>query len=172
MPSVIESRIRKTRFLFEEPTRFFAQLRKEVSAAVRKSARLGMKPAFRLNVFSDIKWEESGIIEDFADVQWYDYTKNPSRMMGFCNNAMPDNYHLTFSRSESNQKHVERIVQAGGNVAIVFAGKLPETFMGRQVIDGDEHDLRFLDPESCIVGLKAKGYGKTDETGFVINLNQ
>jgi hypothetical protein len=39
--------------------------------------------------------------------------------------------------------------------------------MGRRVINGDESDLRFLDPVGVVVGLKAKGKAKRDTTGFV-----
>ena len=39
--------------------------------------------------------------------------------------------------------------------------------MGREVINADEHDLRFLDKQGVIAGLKAKGKGKKDTTGFV-----
>ena len=36
-------------------------------------------------------------------------------------------------------------------------------------IDGDAHDLRFLDPASAIVYLKAKGRAKKDTSGFVLD---
>jgi len=35
------------------------------------------------------------------------------------------------------------------------------------VFNGDESDLRFLDPDNTIVGLKAKGKARRDTTGFV-----
>jgi len=54
------------------------------------------------------------------------------------------------------------------NVAAVFH-KVPETYLGRPVINGDETDLRFLDPKGVIVGLKAKGKAKKDTTGFVVS---
>jgi hypothetical protein len=38
------------------------------------------------------------------------------------------------------------------------------------VIDGDESDVRFLDEKGTIVGLRAKGTGKNDSSGFVIQL--
>jgi hypothetical protein len=57
----------------------------------------------------------------------------------------------------------------GGNVAVVF-DKLPSTWKGYPVINGDESDLRFLDPKNVIVGLKAKGKGKKDASGFVIKI--
>jgi len=57
----------------------------------------------------------------------------------------------------------------GGNVAIVFRKELPETYKGYKVVNGDEHDLRFLDPQNVIVGLKAKGKAKIDFSGFVLD---
>ena len=48
--------------------------------------------------------------------------------------------------------------------------KLPKTFRGLRVIDGDKTDMRFLDGNKrVVVGLKAKGDAKTDTSGFVIN---
>jgi hypothetical protein len=35
-------------------------------------------------------------------------------------------------------------------------------------VDGDEDDLRFLDPNNVVVGLVEKGLAKKDNTGFVI----
>jgi hypothetical protein len=48
---------------------------------------------------------------------------------------------------------------------------LPKTYLGRDVVDGDISDLRFLEPKGVIVGLATKGNAKTDNTGFVVNLN-
>jgi len=45
---------------------------------------------------------------------------------------------------------------------------LPDTYMGRRVIDGTEHDLRFLDPENVVVGLTANGKAVDDATGFTV----
>jgi hypothetical protein len=35
------------------------------------------------------------------------------------------------------------------------------------VFNGDESDLRFLDPRGVVVGLYAKGKAKKDTSGFV-----
>jgi hypothetical protein len=51
----------------------------------------------------------------------------------------------------------------------VFRGEKPKTFLGLKVIDGDTHDMRFLDEDNVVVGLKAKGKAKTDYSGFVID---
>jgi hypothetical protein len=58
------------------------------------------------------------------------------------------------------------------NWVVVFRDELPETFLGRKVIDGDETDLRFLDDDGIVVGLKAKGTAKQDTSGFVVDTNQ
>jgi hypothetical protein len=58
-------------------------------------------------------------------------------------------------------------ISNGMYVAVVFKS-VPETYLGRPVINGDETDLRFLDPRGVIVGLKAKGKAKKDTTGFVV----
>ena len=53
-------------------------------------------------------------------------------------------------------------------MAAVFRGKLPETWQGRKVVNSDENDLRFLDPQGVICGLSTKGKAKKDLTGFVL----
>lgn len=64
----------------------------------------------------------------------------------------------------------------GYNVAIVFdtpkSAPLPDTYMGRKVIDGRTHDLRFLDPQGVWVGLSALGDGKKDTSGFIVNIQR
>ncbi len=92
---------------------------------------------------------------------FYDYTKHPDRdVSGIAN------YSLTFSLAESNDSEAEQALAAGLNVAAVFK-QVPTEFLGRPVVDGDESDLRFLDPKGVVVGLKAKGSAKTDKSGFV-----
>jgi hypothetical protein len=82
----------------------------------------------------------------------------------------PPNYDLTFSRSEDNDDDCRRVLQAGGRVAVVFRRPpLPASWQGHRVIDGDSSDFRFLDPRGVVVGLKAKGSGKKDRSGFVVD---
>ena len=68
---------------------------------------------------------------------------------------LPSNYHLTFSRSETNDVKALELLNAGFNVAMVF-DKLPETYKGFKVVNGDLDDLRFKDDKNVIVGLKYK----------------
>jgi hypothetical protein len=48
--------------------------------------------------------------------------------------------------------------------------EIPSSYKGFEVVNGDESDLRFLDKKGVIVGLKAKGKGRQDKSGFVIHL--
>ena len=47
-------------------------------------------------------------------------------------------------------------LQNGANVSVVFEKHLPKTWNGYEVINGDKHDLRFLDKSNVIVGLTHK----------------
>ena len=78
---------------------------------------------------------------------------------------------MTFSAADGNDADVYAAIAQGYNIATVFGLKktetMPETYMGLPVFNGDESDLRFLDPKGVIVGLYAKGKAKKDTTGFV-----
>jgi hypothetical protein len=173
MTSVQRARIKKTLFFFKDKQKFLAELWAEITKSIKSSAKKGMTPCFRLNLTSDLPWEKikfngQSVMEAFPDVQFYDYCKSPERMTKFVNGEMPANYHLTFSRSETNGALALAFLRSGGNVAMVFRKSLPATYFGHEVIDGDETDLRFLDGKGKIIGLKEKGLAKKDETGFVL----
>ena len=163
--NVIQARVNRTKFFFKDKAGFFATLYKEIKAAQRKADKEGKKLALRLNTISDIAWEKikidgKNVFDTFPDVQFWDYTKSPQRMTAFLANEMPENYHLTFSRSESNETIVQAILKAGGNVAAVFRGDMPKTWNGYKTVSGDDSDLRFLDPKNVIVALVQKGLAK------------
>ena len=181
MNSVQQSRIAKTKLFFEQKMDFFTKLSKEITSTIKSSLKKEMQAVFRLNLTSDISWEneinEDGItiFEKFGKTQFYDYTKSFKRMCSFLDKPFikgeakfPSNYHLTFSRSENNDKKCEMVLAMGGNVAVVFRNQLPKTWKGYEVVNGDETDLRFLDKKGVVVGLIEKGMAKKDETGFVL----
>lgn len=171
---VQDARIKRTKLFFDDRPAFMAMLKEELDAFVRKCNKLKVKPAVRLNGTSDLKWEEltPELFTQYPMIQFYDYTKITKRMIRFCEGKLPKNYHLTFSRSESNDKAVSEVMKAGGNVAVVFFNDLPKKWEGRRVIDADLTDQRFLDPKGVICGLSVKGRGKRDTTGFVILNNE
>lgn len=173
MTSVQKARIAKTHLFFSNKDLFLSMLWQEVETAIKSAGRKGMTPCFRLNLTSDLPWEKikfngQSIMESFSGVQFYDYTKSTERMVKYVNGGMPRNYHLTFSRSETNGALSLGFLRSGGNVAMVFQDSLPAMYYDCEVIDGDSDDLRFLDAAGVIVGLKAKGKGKIDATGFVL----
>ena len=173
MSSVQKARVKKTLFFFKDKQNFLAELWVEVAKSIKSAARKGMTPCFRLNLTSDLQWEKikfngQNVFEAFPSVTFYDYTKSAERMTAFVNGEMPANYHLTFSRSESNGALALAFLKSGGNVAMVFRKSLPASYFGHEVVDGDETDLRFLDGTGKIIGLKEKGLAKQDETGFVL----
>ena len=175
MSNVQTSRINKTKRFFKDNFGFMSDLRTEIAKAIISAGKKKMIPCFRLNLTSDIPWEnvrkgsKTNIIEEFPNVNFYDYTKGFYRMRAWLDGKMPDNYHLTFSRSEETSDYkMKTILALGGNVAVVFRGSLPKTYLGYPVVNGDENDLRFKDPKGVIVGLVEKGLAKKDETGFVV----
>jgi hypothetical protein len=167
-PNVKLARTNRTKLFKTNRPEFLKQIRNDVALLKAIATSKGMLSACRINGTSDLPWEKFDIIQQFPDVPFYDYTKSESRMNRYLKGEMPANYHLTFSRSESNHAAVERVIKKGGNVAVVFSGELPKKYMGRPVVSGDENDLRFLDARGVIVGLSAKGMAKRDASGFVI----
>jgi hypothetical protein len=177
--AIQRARIARTRLFFLNRWVFNILLVRAIETHIRRARRNGLIPVVRLNGTSDLPWETlrlndgRTVLETFPEIMFYDYTKHAKRAIANASGAHPANYSLTFSRAESNHADVERVLSAGGNVAAVFACKphaLPATFEGRPVVDGDNDDLRFLDPSGVIVGLAAKGRGKRDTSGFVISL--
>lgn len=166
--NVQEARQRKTELFLNNQTEFMSQLIADIQKFIRACQRKNKKPALRLNGTSDIQWENikvdgQNLFEMFPNVQFYDYTKIPTRKV-----EQYQNYHLTWSYSEANEKYAEYFNKVPYNKAVVFNSDLPKTFKGLEVIDGDIHDMRFLDKPNVVVGLRAKGEAKKDDTGFVI----
>ena len=161
-----QARIRKTKYFFEARDYFMQDLYEDITKAIKQAEKHGKKAVFRLNGTSDLAWEkytinDKNLFELFPDTQFYDYTK----VLGRKN--LPTNYHLTFSRAESNDKDVAKALAAGMNVAAVY-DEIPEG-----MYSADETDLRFLDPKVGMMGLKVKGHrAKKDYSGFVIRIKE
>jgi hypothetical protein len=174
--TIQQARIRKTKMFFENRSEFMVQLVKDIELGIKQSIKKDLIPVFRLNGTSDLAFEKyevvrngvlyRNIFEAFSDIQFYDYTKMLNRKV---NNIK--NYSLTFSAADGNDNDVAKAIAQGYNIATVFGIKktepMPEYYNGLPVFNGDESDLRFLDPKGVVVGLYAKGKAKKDETGFV-----
>lgn len=171
-----QARIRKTKMFFENRVEFMTTLVKDIELAIKQSKKMELVPVFRLNGTSDLSWEKYEVVRNgqlfrniftaFPEVQFYDYTKVLGRKV-----KEYSNYQLTFSAADGNDSDVLKAMNEGLNVAVVFGIKktlpMPVDYLNRPVFNGDESDLRFLDPKGVIVGLYAKGKAKKDTTGFV-----
>lgn len=180
--NVNKGRVAKTEYFLSSRVEFMFQLKSEIEKAIKKHEGKAIV-TFRLNGTSDLPYEKykvfeggKNIFELFPDVQFYDYTKNYLRF----DKVLPSNYHLTFSRSETNHAKAMELLGRGVNVAMVF-DKLPSTFEGFEVINADLDDLRFLDKKGVICGLKYKkmtGKGGAEknkvafESGFVLKASE
>ena len=197
MNPVRTARVNKTLRWFDDRRSFLADLVRDVGSLDRYARKRGFLPAVRLNGTSDIPWENvilpddgCSIMDLFPGVKFYDYTKNPHRAIKAASGKLPANYSLTFSRSEDNRRQVGQVLRAGGNVAAVYSGDRfdrfnwstkgiargmahaqAETFGadGPRIFNGDDTDLRFLDPPGVVVALRAKGDARGESSGFVIN---
>ena len=173
--NVQEARIKKTKYFLNNKNEFMLNLVNSIDKLIKKASRENLIPVIRLNGTSDIPWENITIVKDgvihgniftiFPNLQFYDYTKSPKR-----NVIDIPNYHLTFSRSETNDNLIPNVIKQGLNIAVVF-DKLPKQYLGLNVFNGDQSDLRFKDPENSIIGLIAKGPAKKDSSGFVVHTN-
>ena len=170
--TVRDSRKRKAEYFMNDRKAFMAELCYHIDKLIAESDKNGLKLCVRLNGSTDIAFEgirfDDGlnIFERYPAVQFVDYTKNPNRFL----RKLPANYHLTFSLSEKNAAIAKQLLARNVNVAAVFGRALPSRYLGAPVINGDEHDLRHLDPQAgVIIGLTPKGHkAKRDESGFVI----
>lgn len=191
----LSSKVLRTHFLAHHPEHAARLIDHEIGLHKAKAKKEGMLPGVRMNITSDLAWEHHApkMFEKHKDVQFYDYTKMPNRVMrslapkhnenDFHNKlGHPSNYHLTLSHTgtgheESNDHHVIKVLEAGGTVASVFkrskGGHLPthiedaKTGKRYPVKNGDDDDNTFDRPKA-VSGLKLKGI-KNEDAGHFAN---
>jgi len=167
MDSVTEARQAKADWFYSDPYAFMVQLKGELESFRDTCKRSGAMPFVRLNVLSDIDWENYNVPQAFPELVFYDYTKRAARL-----GNTPDNYRLIFSYSGRAQYagQVSRALKTLAPVAVVFRGGLPAHFLGRRVMDGDASDIANFRAVGQIVGLRAKGTSARDnQNGFIID---
>lgn len=178
MSNVMLSRLRKTLYFNQYRDLFMNQLHNELIRERVKAKRKGYKLIVRLNGTSDIRWENiavsgyANIMQALPDIQYYDYSKLANRR------NIPSNYDITFSYSgvADYAPYVAKAVANGERIAVVFRNRAivermlanGETFLGLPVIDGDNSDIRHIEPKGVIVALYAKGKARKDQSGFVV----
>ena len=172
MNASVTARLQRTLYFVNAREGFKAMLYKEIKTHIKRAEKQGLLPVVRLNGTSDLPWESifPDMFLEFSNVVFYDYTKAPITKR----QNLPSNYYLLRSHSEKNHGEFTAMIQRG-NVAVVFDTKkgkaLPKTWKGFEVFDGDDTDLRFLDPSNVVVGLRAKGKAKKVTAtidGFVV----
>jgi hypothetical protein len=172
--SVHVARVIRTLIWFRYRDQFKVKFQRELDSQRVKAHRLGATPVVRPNGTSDLRFESlwPELFNDNPDVIFYDYTKDIGR-----NVSRIPNYSLCYSVSEeSTDMSIKMAFRNGMNCVVVGRlkrnDKKPESYMGRPAIDGDSHDLRFLDPKGVFIILFAKGHAYNDKTGFVRNMEK
>jgi hypothetical protein len=184
---VRQARERRMRSFLNDPARFLAVLVDALERHELAAIAAGAIPAVRLNMVSDLPWYRipvrrgdgwhANVFAAFPSVQFWDYTKSAAILLASHGIA---NHHVTFSLSESNDRAALRVLDRGGAVAVVVRGgyaALPvgpdggRSWGGVRAVDGDAHDLRWLDPAGpLVVALGVKGLRNradaTDAGGF------
>ena len=167
--SINIARQARTDYWHADQLGFLNQLRRELGNFQKLCAKQGVQGVVRLNVLSDIAWEQHNIPQSFPDLFFYDYTKRAARL-----SKTPVNYKLMFSYSGRAQyrKQVLQAKNCDNPIAVVFSNsEFPATFLGRPVVDGDQSDLWNVQAGKVVVALKAKGLAKDDDSGFVVDTN-
>ena len=188
------SRICKRLFFEVDPERFKAFMEIEIMEHELRANMEGRRPVVRLNgtsdmdptKFCDMAKFSPNIIIHKSGVQFMDYTKRPLRSARRLGLLDIPNYHLTFSLDERpiSRMRADQWLDAGYGVAVVVGGdsgtKKKQAkeqaqeivkrgwLWGLPVVDGDEHDLRFLTSGAHFVILSAKGKALKDTSGFVV----
>ncbi len=172
--STQRARAAKTRFFYDNQRAFMLSLAADVWSHARRAEKLALIPLVRPNGTSDIAFENikldgKTIFQMFPDVQFYDYTKHPNRKL---DGKTAGNYDLTYSFSALTPKTISikgLSNTANQRTAVVFLNRseIPESFRGWPVVDGDDTDVRHIEPQQVVVALYAKGKAKADTSGFV-----
>ena len=174
-PSIHIGKIARTLLYFRHREWFLDKLDRELTALVNDNPDADI--AARLNLVTDLDYIKT--IARHPRIEFYDYTKVAKRT----GQRLP-NYWVTLSRSgtATNQQHCIDQLAQGHNIAVVVGSRvaylllqLPSEYLGHPVIDGDLHDLRFLDDRGSVVGLHLKAashalYRATEQTPFVVSV--
>jgi len=172
--SVQAARQSKTDYFYNHHKAYLLSMAADVWSLRNTAKNKGLKLIVRPNGTSDILYENLEIMEGknifqlFPDVQFYDYTKHPCRNL---EGKTAGNYDLTYSYSGITPHNVTIkgiLNSSNSRVAVVFdkLENIPSTFRGWTVIDGDNTDVRHIEPKTVVVALYAKGKAVKDLSGF------
>ncbi len=178
--AILQARIARTLWMQNDLQAYLQKLAREIALHARRCSKVGVGGAIRLNGTSDLNWnvwpaipatiKEHGLV-------WYEYTKDTLRAHQSLKDRFP---HTTLSWSgvpigqdhKPMVKRMQRYLQAGGNVAAVISGPVPDTMFGFPTLDGDASDRRYNDPPSHVAVLSPKGEARKvppSRWGFIID---
>lgn len=181
------AKLARTALYAIDPDAFWLLVDDEIRRHRARLATQGKRLAVRINGTSDIdvplwlvdKWDTV----DGRGVVFTDYTKRTDVPLGWDHRAPGRNRYTVFSATErTTDAEIHDIIGRGHNVVVPFQVKrgedLPQSYLGHTVIDGDKHDLRFLDHVverathgdryGVIVGLRYKVVPQSPEHhGFI-----
>ena len=183
------ARLKRSAFFHTRRSEFWIMLMRDIDRLIRKAKKLGLMAAVRLNGTTDVKWESQPVVIDgikiannimqlYPDVIFYDYTKWPYAKRP--TESLPINYHLTFSRSETNEDQIAENISHGRNVTVVVdipsrdkSTAIPITWREIPTFDADRSDFRPNDPIGRILILryksaKASSLADALASGFVV----
>jgi len=168
--STTRSRIIKTLAYLMDKKEFISHINKDITRLEKKALKRDLTPAIRLNGTTDLNIGSiySDVMKKFNHIQFYDYTKVPY----FVENNKHTNYHITFSCDGLNiDKSIELMTKGYNSAIVFFDSNFPKVYKGFTVVNGDAHDLRFLDKKNSAVGLRYKGTGiKNADLDFVVKV--
>lgn len=169
----------RTRFFVQDPFHYLVVLLTEIERHQRRVAKCGKVLLIRFNGTGDVPIERLPFLFELVATLgtppiWFDYTKGILTSAKQARVASPrSDYYTVASATETTSE--ASLVDYNENVVVVVDvkahGALPAKFWGRDVVDGDRHDMRCLDPQGGVAVLvRAKGDARGvegDAAGFV-----
>jgi hypothetical protein len=158
MSPVANARGWKTTLRRGAPAAWVALLALDVKANERTAQKAGLPAYFRADGSTDGGDGEvlsrSGM---FPGTTFYDYTKDVDRAF----RSLGTGYRVTLSFTGRNRTECLEYLRRGGNVAVVTdyapGDVKADRWEGFPTVDGDEHDIRPIDPPGHAVLLSWKG---------------
>lgn len=155
MSKIQEFRKKKTLEFLKDRKRFLEKCSIELNYLEELANDQGLKLTCRMNMFTDVdyykyKIDGKSIYEKHPTIQFIEYTKHYNKL-----SYLP-NLHITYSYDKEYHEEALNVLKRGDNLSVIFPDILPNEWNGYRVINGDTHDLRFLDPKNVVVGLKYK----------------
>lgn len=173
------AKMARVKFFADAPLDYMIVLLWEIERNARRVDGCGKQLAVRFNGTGDVPIEKLPFLFELVatlglDVQWFDYTKGILTTAKSARVPSPrSDYYTVASATETTDEDVA--ADYPHNIVFVADIKahapLPSEFWGRQVVDGDLHDLRLLDRQDAVaVIVRAKGDARGvegDAAGFV-----